>query len=85
MINEDALRDTLVAFTNVAKAQIELVVSAMAEITAVRESIRGLDPTFDETFAQKRQQALERVLPSAKSLIAALEAISQKLVSGEVC
>jgi hypothetical protein len=85
VINEPALRDALLALTEVAKRQAELLVSLTAEVAAVRDSMKGLDPTFDDTFAMKRQQVLQKQLPSYGGLIFSLEEITRKLKSGEVC
>ena len=60
MINEPALKDALLALTEIAKNQYELIVSAMVEVAAVRDAVHGLDPTFDDTLAAKRQRALAK-------------------------
>lgn len=85
MISEPALKDALLALTGIAKSQLELQVSSMAEIAAVRESVKGLDPTFDDTLAAKREQVLKDILPSTKGLAFVLEEITRKLKDGEVC
>ena len=85
MVNEPALRDALLALAEIEKRQLELLVSLMAEIAAVRDAFHGLDPTFDDTFAMKRQEVLKNMLPSFAGLVGSLELLSQKLASGEVC
>jgi hypothetical protein len=85
VINESALKDALLALTEIAKNQYELIVSSMSEIAAVREAVRGLDPTFDDTLATKRQQALQNILPITTRSVAILDGLARKLKDGEVC
>jgi hypothetical protein len=85
MINETALRDALSALTEIAKRQLELIVAEMAELSAIRETVRGLDPTFADTLAAKRQQASQNVLPLMKHTVVRLDELTRKLKAGEVC
>lgn len=85
MVNEPALKDALLALAEIEKRQLELQVSLMAEIAAVRNAFQGLDPTFADTFALKRQEVLKNITPSFAGLVFALEEITRKLKSGDVC
>ena len=85
MINEPALRDALLSLTEIAKGQYELMVSSMVELAALRETVHGLDPTFDDTLAMKRQQALQNTLPSTTGLVAIFDALTRQLKAGDVC
>jgi len=58
MINESVLLDCLVALTNSCKAQFVMIAAVGDEVSALRESVRGLDPTFDEVLASKRESQL---------------------------
>jgi hypothetical protein len=68
MINEAKLRETLIILAENLKTQHDTLSHAMDEIAALRETVRGLDPTFDDVFrnrkadlssAELRQQAAE--------------------------
>ena len=85
MINESALRKTLLVLTDIAKGQYELIVSSMIELAALRETVRGLDPTFADILATKREQALQNALPITPELVARLDDLTRILKSGEVC
>jgi hypothetical protein len=56
----------------------------MAEISAVRESIRALGPIFDDTFAEERQSALQAVIPLLSDPIQRIDDLTRKIHSGEI-
>ncbi|HEX4075918.1 MAG TPA: hypothetical protein VHX49_11005 [Candidatus Acidoferrales bacterium] len=84
MIKESALRQTLLVLTDVAKGQYELIVSSMIELAALRETVRGLDPTFADVLATKREQALRNALPITPELVARLDELTRILKSEEI-
>ncbi|MFY9690342.1 MAG: hypothetical protein WA369_03930 [Candidatus Acidiferrales bacterium] len=84
MIKDSALRQTLLVLTDVAKGQYELIVSSMIELAALRETVRGLDPTFADVLATKREQALQNALPITPELVARLDELTRILKSEEI-
>jgi hypothetical protein len=76
VLNEREFKDALVALLDARKIQTELIASTMAEIAAVRESIRALDPTFDDTLAEKRRIALKEALKAFATPIAYIDELS---------
>ena len=55
MINENVLRDALVALAQQCKTQQDVLSHVMDEVAALRETVRGLDPTFSDVLNQQRQ------------------------------
>ena len=83
MINENALRDALLALAEQNKLQYVMASAILDEVAALRETVRGLDPTFDDVLAQKKQEhstAQEQV-----TVLRLLNEIIRRLESGEVC
>jgi hypothetical protein len=62
MINESLLRDAVIGLSEDAKALYAILGTLIDEVAALRQTVRGLDPTFDEVLAQKRQQNQDGVL-----------------------
>jgi hypothetical protein len=54
VINETALRDTLIILAENVKKHHEILSLAMDEIAALRETVRALDPTFDDVFRNRK-------------------------------
>jgi uncharacterized protein (DUF2236 family) len=79
MVNERNLKDALVALVEIMKTQLELTASAMTELSAVTSTVRVLDPTFDDTLALKRQQALQSTLPAFAGAVEMLNLLAQKM------
>jgi hypothetical protein len=85
MINENALRDTLLACVQALKNQHEMISSILNELVAVRETVRGLDPTFADVLAQKQIEAARKQAPALRQIIGNYEEIIRKLGDGYVC
>lgn len=85
MVNEMALRDALMALTNNCKTNYVMLSSVLAEIAAVRETVRGLDPTFDDVLARKQKEVMESQAVTVRTVIAAYDVLLQRLSGGEVC
>jgi hypothetical protein len=85
MINEAALRDALLAMATDLRSQYVVFSSVLAELEALRETVRGLDPTFAEVLEQKRKAALQANEPLAERVTAGYDEIIRRLKSGEVC
>ena len=59
MINEIALRDTLVALAKQQLTQYESYALLSEQVAALQETVRGLDPPFDDVLAQKQAHRAE--------------------------
>jgi len=55
MVNETVLLDSLVALTVTCKQMYIMLGAVGSECAALRETVRGLDPTFDEVLEKKRE------------------------------
>lgn len=69
MIKESALRDALMAVVNNSKTNYIMISSILAELAAVRETVRGLDPTFADVLAQKQREAVASTAAEVKAII----------------
>jgi hypothetical protein len=83
MINENALRDALLALAEQCKTQYLGLSLVIDEVAALRETVRGLDPTFSEVLEQKRKESTSDDI--RKVAIRQLDGIIQRLTDGEVC
>jgi outer membrane protein TolC len=83
MINEPALRDALLALAEQCKTQYFGLSLLIDEIAALRETVRVLDPTFDEVLRKKREEAASDDI--RKAAIQQFDEIIQRLKDGEVC
>lgn len=84
MLNEQGVKDAIIELLEVAKSQTELLASTMAELAAVRNAIKPLDPTFEDNFAVRRRLALQKVLPLLSEPIGRIETLIQRIHSGEI-
>jgi predicted unusual protein kinase regulating ubiquinone biosynthesis (AarF/ABC1/UbiB family) len=87
MINEKALRDALVALAKQQLTQYESYALLAEQVAILEETVRGLDPTFDDVRAQKRAHRARTsssavIVPAVK---AQLSEIIRILKSGNVC
>jgi hypothetical protein len=62
-----------------------MISSVLAELAAVRETVRGLDPTFADVLAQKQDEVVAGNALIAKAVIAGFDEILERLKNGEVC
>lgn len=85
MINENALRDALLALATDGRSNYVMISSVLNELAAVREIVRGLDPTSTDALDQKCQEAAQRDAESARVVIARYDEIIRRLYDGEVC
>ena len=83
MINERALRDTLLALAEQDKNNYVMISSILDEVAALRETVRGLDPTFDEILAMKRAE--NNTADIARAVLKGCDLIIQRLKDGYVC
>ncbi len=85
MVNESALRDTLVSFARESKSIYELLAVTQAEVSALRETVRALDPTFSENL-EARKNAIQNLIGGKfANVIAYYDEIIRKLEGGYVC
>jgi len=83
MINESALRETLISLADLCKTQYATLSLVMDEVAALRETVRGLDPTFSEVLEKQRKgQSSDAIRVAA---LQGYNAIIQGLESGLVC
>jgi outer membrane protein TolC len=67
MIDENALRDVLLALLEQQKNQYVFYSAALSELAALRETVKGLDPTFSDVIEQKRKEQAD----STRDVVAA--------------
>jgi hypothetical protein len=84
MINENALRDVLVNLAEISKRQYSLLVDLTGEIAALEQTMRALDPTFADTFALRRKEAVQKALASSQTALAQYDQLILKMKSGLV-
>jgi hypothetical protein len=87
MINEKNLREALTFLATQALTQYETCSLLSEQVQALQETVRGLNPTFDDVLAQKQ---LHRTKTSASAVIvpavkAELSEIIRQLKAGLVC
>lgn len=85
MVNENALRDALMALILSSKSNYIMISAVLAELRAVRDTVSGLDPTFADVLEQKRIEAEEAADSVVKSVLASFDEIFQRVKNGEVC
>lgn len=85
VLNEKALRETLLNLVRIIKSQTEVYASLTIELAATKETLRALDPSFDDTLTKKRHLVEQSISLSVVGLIGTLDLLTQRLTSGEVC
>jgi hypothetical protein len=85
MINEEALRDALLALAEQHKTNYLMLSALMNEIAALRETVRGLDPTFTEVLEDRRAKSQEAGREILREQIMFFDQIISRLKNGEVC
>jgi hypothetical protein len=85
MIDESALKETLLYLAEDSRTNYVMIASLTNEIASLREAVRGLDPTFHEVLEVKRDESQERGAEHIDNAIAQYDSIIQKLKEGYVC
>lgn len=85
MINEGALRDTLLSMASNSRMLYVALTSALNEVAALRETVRGLDPTFADVMEERRQQEAQKTADIVQGIIDGYDLIIEKLKEGYVC
>jgi hypothetical protein len=83
MINEPALRETLISLADLCKTQYAMLSVMMDEVAALRETVRGLDPTFSDVLEQKRKDQSSETIRLAA--LQGYNGIIRGLKDGNVC
>ena len=83
MINEAKLRQTLIILADSVKKQHDALWAAMDEILALRQTVRGLDPTFDDVFRQRKADLSSAEFRAEMSKL--YDDLIHILKSGDVC
>lgn len=85
MINETELKEILIILTSFCKKSFDFSVKTFDELAAVRESVRGLDPTFSDVLSVHRKyyreaekEAIDQILEEYDLLIRRL---NERLIS----
>jgi hypothetical protein len=81
MVNEPILKEAVLSLFDQCESLHVTVFNLLDEVAALRETVRGLDPTFDDVLAQKR--AAEKSDDSARKAKALL-AQSRSVVAGSL-
>jgi hypothetical protein len=83
MINENALRDVLIALAEQAKTQHDVLSHVMDEVAALRQTVQGLDPTFSDVL---RERTADLSSAQMQRLAAQqFDDLTRRLKDGEVC
>jgi len=82
-INRAELRATLIALTKNGKMHTEELMKLKDEVAALRETVRGLDPTFDDVMKQKRKRQSDP--DNIAETLALYDDIIARLRAGSVC
>lgn len=85
MINERALRDALLTLAEQNKNQYVMFSAVLNEVAALRETVRGLDPTFSEVLEDRRKQSQEDTRAIVLQTLRLLGDLIERLKAGEVC
>ncbi len=85
MINEPALRNALLALAEHVKKDYVILSSTLNEVAALRETVRGLDPTFSEVLEDKGRQSQEETREVVSLTVALLNDLVARLKAGAVC
>ena len=84
MTKEDSVKDAFVQLLTIIKFQTEQIASLMAETSAIRDTVRALDPTFEDTFVVRRREALDKVLPLLATPIDHINGLTRRIEKGEI-
>ena len=85
MVNEAALRDALLSLVEWQKAQYLVFSAALNELASLRETVRGLDPTFADVIEQKRKEQEETTKQIVVKQAQIFDLIIERVKSGYIC
>ena len=84
MAKQGAVEEAFVQLLTVIKFQTEQIASLMAETGAIRDTVRALDPTFEDNFAERREVAFQKILPMLEKPIAYIDGLTRRIQAGEI-
>jgi hypothetical protein len=79
MVNESELRDTLLAVIETNKKLATAISVALSEVAAVREAIRGLDPTFSDNLAKHQEYYREATNQSTSAVLEGYDELCERV------
>jgi hypothetical protein len=85
MIKEIALKDALLALAEQGKQNYLMLSSVLTELVSLRETVRGLDPTFADVLREKQKEAAENNAPVVVAVVLLYDTLLRRLKAGEVC
>lgn len=85
MIDESNLRDVLTGLAMETRSAFVMSAAVLNELTALRETVRGLDPTFADVIEQKRNEAEVRGAVEVARVLAGIDEMIERLKNGYVC
>jgi ABC-type protease/lipase transport system fused ATPase/permease subunit len=85
MIDESNLRDVLTGLAMETRSAFVMSAAVLNELTALRETVRGLDPTFADVIEQKRKEAEARGSVEVARVLAGIDEMIERLKNGYVC
>jgi hypothetical protein len=85
MINESQLKDVLTGLAMENRSAFVMTAAVLNELTALRETVRGLDPTFADVIEQKRKEAEARGAAEVARVLAGIDEMIESLKNGYVC
>ena len=85
MIDEANLRDVLTGLMMETRSAFVMSNAVLNELTALRETVRGLDPTFADVIEQKRNEAEARGAVEVAGVLARFDVLIERLKDGYVC
>lgn len=72
---DERLQNVLIFLLHQSKLNYQQLSQLHRELTAVRETIRGLDPTFAEVLEKRRKKALRTLQPIEQSVLDVYDAM----------
>jgi hypothetical protein len=85
LIDEDALRKTLVALVGLVKAQYKVISALGMQQLAMQETVKGLDPTFTDVMEAPWREEFAARTEIGQLAIEVYDDLIERLKEGEVC
>lgn len=78
-MNENLMREGLLRLAERGKTDYVMISSILAELAALRETVRGLDPTFSEVLEERRREFADNQREEVKETIRLCNDLIEKL------
>lgn len=85
MVDESNHRDVLTGLAMETRSALVMSAAVLNELTALRETVRGLDPTFADVIEQNRREAEARGAVEVARVLAGIDEMIERLKNGYVC